>query len=65
MGLMSTEPPHTALYEDTVMEDGLAFTIEPRFVTAAGVFNGEELVLVTPAGAELLTTASRDLRACA
>jgi Xaa-Pro aminopeptidase len=65
MGLMSTEPPHTALYDDTVMEDGLAFTIEPRFVTAAGVFNCEELVLVTPAGAELLTTASRDLRACA
>jgi Xaa-Pro aminopeptidase len=64
MGLMSTEPPHTALYEDTIMENGLAFTIEPRFVTAAGVFNCEELVLVTPDGADLLTTAPRDLRAC-
>jgi Xaa-Pro aminopeptidase len=64
MGLMSTEPPHTALYEDTIMEKDLAFTIEPRFVTAAGVFNCEELVLVTPEGGELLTTAPRELRAC-
>jgi Xaa-Pro aminopeptidase len=64
MGLMSTEPPHTALYEDTLMEKDLAFTIEPRFVTAAGVFNCEELVLVTPAGGEFLTTAPRELRAC-
>lgn len=65
MGLMSTEPPHTALYEDTIMEDGLAFTIEPRFISSAGVFNCEELLLVTPNGAELLTTAPRELRVCA
>jgi len=64
MGLMSTEPPHTALYEDTLMEDGLVFTIEPRFVSTAGVFNCEELVLVTPNGAQLLTTAPRELTAC-
>jgi Xaa-Pro aminopeptidase len=65
MGLMSTEPPHTALYEETVMEDGLAFTIEPRFVSAAGVFNCEELLLVTLTGARLLTTAPRELTVCA
>jgi Xaa-Pro aminopeptidase len=65
MGLMSTEPPHTALYDETVMEEGLVFTIEPRFVSKAGVFNCEELVLVTPGGAELLTTARRDLTVCA
>jgi Xaa-Pro aminopeptidase len=64
MGLMSTEPPHTALYEETIMEDGLVFTIEPRFISTAGVFNCEELVLVTPNGARLLTTAPRELTVC-
>ena len=61
IGLMSTEPPHTALYEETIMEDGLMFTIEPRFIADHGVYNCEELVLVTGNGARLLTTTSREL----
>ena len=61
MGLMSTEPPHTALYEDTIMEEGLVFTIEPRFFTDHGVYNCEELVVVTARGAEVLTSAPRAL----
>ena len=58
---MSTEPPHVAHYEETIMEDGLAFTIEPRLTSSAGVFNVEELVLVTRLGPTLLTTTPRDL----
>ena len=61
MGLMSTEPPHVAHYDDTIMTPGLVFTIEPRFVNEHGIFNCEELVLVTEQGAELLTEAPREI----
>jgi Xaa-Pro aminopeptidase len=59
IGLMSTEPPHLATFDETVCEDGLVFTIEPRFVREHGLFNCEEIVAVTPRGAELLTTTPR------
>ena len=61
MGLMSTEPPHVAHYDATVMTPGLVFTIEPRFVNKHGIFNCEELVLVTERGGELLTAMARTL----
>ena len=61
MGLMSTEPPHVAHYDATIMTPGLVFTIEPRFVNEHGIFNCEELVLVTERGGELLTTMPRHL----
>lgn len=59
IGLMSTEPPHLATFDETVCEEGLVFTIEPRFVRPHGLFNCEEIVAVTSHGAELLTTAPR------
>ena len=61
MGLMSTEPPHVALYEETICEEGLAFTIEPRITNENGVFNCEELLVVTKTGVDVLTTAPRDI----
>lgn len=61
MGLMSTEPPHVALYEDTVCEEGLIFTIEPRITNEYGVFNCEELLLVTKSGVEVLTNSPRHI----
>lgn len=61
IGLMSTEPPHVAHYEETLMEPGLVFTIEPRFLSDDGIFNCEELVLVTDQGAKMLTNAPREL----
>ena len=61
MGLMSTEPPHVAHYDATIMLPGLVFIIEPRFVNEHGIFNCEELVLVTERGGELLTTMPRTL----
>jgi Xaa-Pro aminopeptidase len=61
MGLMSTEPPHVALYEATVCEPGLMFTIEPRITNEYGVFNCEELLLVTANGAEVITSSSRQI----
>ena len=59
IGLMSTEPPHLATFDDTLCEEGLVFTIEPRFVREHGLFNCEEIIVVTTRGAELLTTAPR------
>ena len=61
MGLMSTEPPHVAHYDQTVMTPGMVFTIEPRFINEHGIFNCEELVLVTDGDAQLLTAAPREL----
>jgi Xaa-Pro aminopeptidase len=61
MGLMSTEPPHVALYEETICEEGLVFTIEPRITNELGVFNCEELLVVTNTGVEVLTAAPRDI----
>ena len=61
MGLMSTEPPHVALYEETICEEGLIFTIEPRITNEHGVFNCEELLLVTKSGVEVLTDLPRHI----
>jgi Xaa-Pro aminopeptidase len=58
---MSTEPPHVALYEETICEEGLIFTIEPRVTNKTGVFNCEELLLVTKAGVEVMTTSPRNI----
>ena len=61
MGLMSTEPPHVALYEETVCEEGLVFTIEPRVTNQYGVFNCEEVLVVTKTGVEVMTTSPRNI----
>jgi Xaa-Pro aminopeptidase len=61
IGLMSTEPPHVALYEDAVCEDGLMFTIEPRITNEYGVFNCEELLLVTKSGVDVVTNSPRHI----
>jgi len=61
IGLMSTEPPHLAVFEETLCEEGLVFTVEPRFVREHGLFNCEEIIAVTPNGAEFLTTTPRHI----
>jgi Xaa-Pro aminopeptidase len=61
IGLMSTEPPHLATFEQTLCEEGLVFTVEPRFVREHGLFMCEEIIVVTKGGPELLTTAPRQI----
>jgi Xaa-Pro aminopeptidase len=61
IGLMSTEPPHLATFEETLCEEGLVFTVEPRFVREHGLFMCEEIIAVTPSGPELLTTTPRHI----
>ena len=62
VGLMVTEPPSIALYDDTVLETGMVLAIEPGKVTQEGIFHVEENVLVTDRGAERLTSCDRHLR---
>ena len=62
MGLMSTEPPHVAAYDATVLEPGMVVTVEPGWVLEDGAYICEENVAVTTGGYELLTVTSRELR---
>jgi len=61
IGLMLTEPPHIASYDDTVLRPGMTITIEPGFVTDYGVFQSEQNILVTKDGHEILSVASTEL----
>jgi len=63
MGINSTEPPHIATYDDTTLEPGMIFTLEPGIVNDIGTFIVEENLVVRPSGYELLTTTSRELHA--
>jgi Xaa-Pro aminopeptidase len=62
MGLMSTEPPHVAAYDSTVLEPGMVVSVEPGWVLEHGAYICEKNVVVTPAGCEQLTITSRALR---
>ncbi|MGI9951034.1 Xaa-Pro peptidase family protein [Moorellaceae bacterium AZ2] len=61
LGLNSTEPPHIAGYDSTVLQPGMVITVEPGIVNEMGVFDIEENVLVTEKGFEVLSGASREL----
>jgi Xaa-Pro aminopeptidase len=61
IGMATTEPPHIALFDDTVLIPGMVITIEPTVVTGYGHFNIESNVLVTGDGFEVLSQASREL----
>jgi Xaa-Pro aminopeptidase len=61
LGTMITEPPHVAAYDDTVLEPGMAITIEPGWMRADGCFHVEDNVLVAEDGCEILSRCRRDL----
>ncbi|NLS45670.1 MAG: aminopeptidase P family protein [Firmicutes bacterium] len=61
IGLMSTEPPHIATYDESVLEEGMVITVEPGIVNEEGVFVIEENVAVTGDGFEVLSGASREI----
>lgn len=62
IGLMSTEPPHIALYDSTELRAGMAFSIEPGWIDQKlGVFVAEENLVLRDGGFELLTTTPREL----
>ena len=61
LGLDTTEPPHIAEYDPTILEPGMIITIEPGVATEYGTFHIEENVLVTSDGYEVLSMAPREL----
>lgn len=61
LGLITTEPPHIASYDQTILEPGMVITIEPGFIADCGCFQFEQNVLVTINGHEILSVASSDL----
>lgn len=62
IGLMSTEPPHIAKYDDTRFKSGMTFTIEPGWTDEdLGTFIAEENLVVRDDGPELLTVTPREL----
>jgi len=61
IGLLTTEPPHIAKYDDTVLRPGMVITAEPGIVTDYGHFHAEDDVLVTEDGHEVLSKIPREL----
>ena len=61
LGMVTTELPHIAEDDETVLEVGMVLTIEPGVATTFGTFHVEENVVVTETGYELLSHAPRDL----
>jgi Xaa-Pro aminopeptidase len=61
LGLNLTEWPHVAMYDNTVLEPGMAITVEPGIVEPYGTFHVEDNLIITEMGAEVISTARREL----
>jgi Xaa-Pro aminopeptidase len=61
LGLGTTERPHVADDDLTLLAPGMVITVEPGIATPYGIFHVEENVLVTESGHEILSTTSREL----
>lgn len=55
IGLDITEPPSINLTDPTIIQPGMALTMEPTSSTEYGFFQLEENFIVTPTGIEVLT----------
>jgi Xaa-Pro aminopeptidase len=62
VGLMTTEPPSVALYDNTVLQAGMVLAIEPGKVTEDGIFHVEQNVVVTETGHEIISDCDWKLR---
>jgi len=57
----STKPPQIALYDDTILEPGMVFTLEPGVVNDLETFLAEEDIVVRTDGYWLLAITPREL----
>jgi len=63
LGLEIHEPPRVGKNDQTVLERGMAITIEPGvYIEGFGGIRIEDTVAVTERGCEVLTPTSKDLR---
>jgi Xaa-Pro aminopeptidase len=56
LGLMLTEPPHIAPYEQALLAPGMVITLEPGVINDHGVYIVEQNLLVTASGVEVLSS---------
>jgi Xaa-Pro aminopeptidase len=62
LGLEVHEPPYIAEGDEQILQPGMTFTVEPGiYVDGLGGVRIEDDVVVTPGGAESLTTMTREL----
>ncbi len=61
-GSCSTEPPHIASYDKTILCPKMLITIEPAIYTEYGFYCAEMNLLITEDGCEILNDFNRDLR---
>ncbi len=61
VGLQTTEPPHVAGYDETVIVAGMALTMEPGMCTPEGRFQIEQNFVVTETGVQCLSRTPWDL----
>jgi Xaa-Pro aminopeptidase len=59
--MVTTEPPHIALFDHTEIKAGMVITIEPTVARNYGHFKMESDVLVVENGYEVLSVASWEL----
>jgi Xaa-Pro aminopeptidase len=62
IGFDVTEPPHVSEEDPTILEPGMAITIEPGVATEYGIFHVEENVIVTESGPEVISVSPWELR---
>jgi Xaa-Pro aminopeptidase len=63
LGLEIHEPPRVGKNDQTVLEKGMAITIEPGvYIEGFGGIRIEDTVAVTGCGCEVLTPTSKELR---
>ena len=63
VGLEIHEAPRLNQHSDTILEPGMAVTVEPGiYIPGKGGVRIEDLVLVTEAGCEILTTLPKELK---
>lgn len=62
LGLQSTEPPDISLTDPTILDVGMAITVEPAIIREDGNFQIEQNVVVTETGHEVLSRAPHALQ---
>lgn len=66
LGLDTHEPPYACEGDTTILEPGMTFTVEPGvYLPGKGGIRVEDDVVITPGGAQSLTTFDRELRVIA
>jgi Xaa-Pro aminopeptidase len=65
IGIEVHEPPYAAAGDTTIMETGMTFSVEPGvYLDGELGVRIEDIVAVTPDGAEPLNRSTRDLLVC-